>query len=60
MQCGLGRDDYQFKGMGADIRYRPSAFGELGYTDIIVRNLHRVPAKAVLSIDRLADVITLL
>lgn len=26
MQCGLGRDDYQFNAMGADIRYRPSAF----------------------------------
>lgn len=26
MQCGLGRDDYQFKAMGADIRFRPSAF----------------------------------
>lgn len=25
MQCGLGRDDYQFNGMGANIRYRPSA-----------------------------------
>lgn len=26
MQCGLGRDDFQFNGMGADIRFRPSAF----------------------------------
>lgn len=26
MQCGLGRDDYQFNAMGADIRFRPSAF----------------------------------
>lgn len=26
MQCGLGRDDAQFRAMGADIRYRPSAF----------------------------------
>lgn len=26
MQCGLGRDEYQFNAMGADIRYRPSAF----------------------------------
>lgn len=26
MQCGLGRDDYQFNAMGANIRYRPSAF----------------------------------
>ena len=25
MQCGLGRDDYQFNGMGRNIRYRPSA-----------------------------------
>ncbi|MEX0942526.1 MAG: LLM class flavin-dependent oxidoreductase [Pseudomonadales bacterium] len=26
MQCGLGRDESQFNAMGADIRYRPSAF----------------------------------
>jgi alkanesulfonate monooxygenase SsuD/methylene tetrahydromethanopterin reductase-like flavin-dependent oxidoreductase (luciferase family) len=26
MQCGLGRDDYQFNAMGANIKYRPSAF----------------------------------
>ncbi len=26
MQCGLGRDEAQFNGMGANIRYRPSAF----------------------------------
>ena len=26
LQCGLGRDQYQFDAMGADIRYRPSAF----------------------------------
>lgn len=26
MQCGLGRDEMQFNAMGADIRYRPSAF----------------------------------
>ena len=26
MQCGLGGDAGQFRGMGADIRYRPSAF----------------------------------
>jgi alkanesulfonate monooxygenase SsuD/methylene tetrahydromethanopterin reductase-like flavin-dependent oxidoreductase (luciferase family) len=26
MQCGLGRDEYQFNAMGANIRYRPSAF----------------------------------
>lgn len=26
MQCGLGRDEYQFRAMGANIRYRPSAF----------------------------------
>lgn len=26
LQCGLGRDEYQFNAMGADIRYRPSAF----------------------------------
>jgi alkanesulfonate monooxygenase SsuD/methylene tetrahydromethanopterin reductase-like flavin-dependent oxidoreductase (luciferase family) len=26
MQCGLGGDERQFAGMGADIRYRPSAF----------------------------------
>lgn len=26
LQCGLGRDDHQFRAMGADIRYRPSAF----------------------------------
>ena len=26
MQCGLGRDDWQFNAMGADIRFRPSAF----------------------------------
>lgn len=28
LQCGLGRDRAQFEGMGADIRYRPSAFEE--------------------------------
>ncbi|MBD3647935.1 MAG: LLM class flavin-dependent oxidoreductase [Pseudomonadales bacterium] len=26
LQCGLGRDEYQFKAMGANIKYRPSAF----------------------------------
>lgn len=26
VQCGLGRDEYQFKAMGANIRFRPSAF----------------------------------
>lgn len=26
MQCGLGRDDHQFNAMGANIKFRPSAF----------------------------------
>jgi alkanesulfonate monooxygenase SsuD/methylene tetrahydromethanopterin reductase-like flavin-dependent oxidoreductase (luciferase family) len=26
MQCGLGRDEYQFNAMGSNIRFRPSAF----------------------------------
>jgi alkanesulfonate monooxygenase SsuD/methylene tetrahydromethanopterin reductase-like flavin-dependent oxidoreductase (luciferase family) len=28
MQCGLGYDDAQFRAMGAELRYRPSAFEE--------------------------------
>jgi len=28
MQCGLGRDEYQFNAMGTNIRFRPSAFVE--------------------------------
>ncbi|MDZ7686039.1 MAG: LLM class flavin-dependent oxidoreductase [Gammaproteobacteria bacterium] len=37
MQCGLGRDEYQFNAMGADIRYRP----------VCLRTIARLPAPSV-------------
>ncbi len=36
------------------------AFGDGGYTDIIVRNLHRDPGKAIASTERLAEVVEML
>lgn len=43
-------------GTPEDIAAQMTAFGELGYTDLIIRNLHPDPDKAVASTSRLAEV----
>ncbi len=43
-------------GTAAEVAAEMQSYGELGYTDIIIRNLHPDPDKAVASIERLADV----
>ena len=43
-------------GTAAEIAAEMQSYGELGYTDFIIRNLHPDPDKAVASIERLADV----
>lgn len=47
-------------GNAQEVASQFQAFGELGYTDIIVRNLHSDPASALLSTDRLSVVKELL
>ncbi len=43
-------------GTSEDVASQFQAFGELGFTDIIIRNLHRDPDKAIASTVRLAQV----
>ncbi len=47
-------------GTSEEVAAQMTAFGEAGYTDIIIRNLHRDPVKAVASTGRLAEVKSLL